>query len=63
MSGHTPGDALCYVCGSECEGTTGAVIDDVFRPMCHENAGTTCYMRWQQHQVTPLLDLLARGIS
>jgi hypothetical protein len=36
----------CYVCGQSCEGTTGAVIDDVFQPMCHEGPDPTCYQRW-----------------
>lgn len=36
----------CHVCGSECEGTTGAVIDGKFRPMCHEGPDPTCYQRW-----------------
>lgn len=40
----------CYVCGSECEGTSGGIIDDVFQPMCHEGPDPTCYMRWSWEQ-------------
>lgn len=43
-------EVKCYVCGELCEGTTGAVIDDVFRPMCHEGPDPTCYQKWAWEQ-------------
>lgn len=47
----------CYVCLSECEGTSGVMIDDVFRPMCHGDSDPggatepTCYQKfcWGNH--------------
>lgn len=57
--------AICYVCGSECEGTTGAVIDDVFQPMCHDARLITCYMAWQRQYddgtIGDYLDALIAG--
>jgi len=49
----------CHVCNQRCEGTTGAVIDDVFQPMCHHGESPTCYEKWASRGSPKLLEILS----